>query len=167
MLHRQLDRKPKAIACRVATTLYGEKVEACIDTGATYSLLSETVYEHIKDKCPPLQPARVRLHGAGGQDIPLLGVATIHVKIAETTYHYPVHVGGLKSVGLLLGLDWLVDHSALLDFAKMTVTVGPRQVIHIGESVQLVTLQTDTVVEPHSIAAVRGTSPQQLNSSGV
>ena len=64
-IHKKLGLPGVALVCRVGINMGGQNLVACIDTGATFSLLAERMYEKIKDKLPPLQPPQVQLSGVG------------------------------------------------------------------------------------------------------
>jgi predicted aspartyl protease len=65
-IHRMLGLAGAALVCRVTIDMGGKPLVACIDTGATFSLLADKVYEELQGDLPPLQPAEVELSGAAG-----------------------------------------------------------------------------------------------------
>jgi predicted aspartyl protease len=93
-------------------------VEALIDTGATISLLKQEVYE--TERC--LQNLAVdytkskRAVTADGSPLPLLGTIRIPIKIADTEIEHEVFIAKNLTHDLVLGLDFLNEHKAQLEF---------------------------------------------------
>ena len=48
-VHKMLGLTGAALVCRVTVELGGKPLVACIDTGATFSLLADKVYEELQD----------------------------------------------------------------------------------------------------------------------
>jgi hypothetical protein len=72
-IHRMLGLTGAALVCRVTIEMGGKPLVACIDTGATFSLLADKVYEELQNALPPLQPTQVELSGAGGESLNVKG----------------------------------------------------------------------------------------------
>ena len=60
-LHRMLGRSGAALMCRVTIKVGGVPLVACIDTGATFSLMSDRAYKQVSEHLPGLLPAPVSL----------------------------------------------------------------------------------------------------------
>jgi hypothetical protein len=87
------------------------RAAACIDTGATFSLLAENVYEEIQDDLPALRPRQVYLRGWR--------------RVATSSRGGPgrqlLHVGRLEGLDLLLGMDWLTTYGVAINCAAQTI----------------------------------------------
>ena len=59
---------------------------ACIDTGATFSLMSDRAYEQVSEHLPGLLPAPVSLSGAGGESLGVKGAVSLEFKLGEGLY---------------------------------------------------------------------------------
>jgi len=130
-------RQGRPIVCHLTIYIGDVVVDTCVDSGATFSLLSHASYRQAVQSgfAGPLVPSKTRLRGASGKDISLYGTSKIRFRIGSdvqqdeprATYTYEVLVGELKGVDMLLGLDWLIAASAKIDFGSMTAVIGPRQ----------------------------------------
>jgi len=97
---------------------------ACIDTGATFSLLAERVYEEIRDDLPALRPPQVYLTGAGGESLQVRGAVQADIQVGNVTYSQLLQVGRLEGLDLLLGMDWLTTYGVAIDCAAQTIRMG-------------------------------------------
>ena len=131
----------RPMVCRTIVTIGPgpSTLEACIDSGATFSLLSVERWKQIKDLdgCGPLQKCDARLVGASGKPLAVEGI--IRLTFSTTAepgsdsyeYQHWILVGDLKGIDLLLGVDWLRSAGAQIDFGRMRVMVGPNAIIHL------------------------------------
>ena len=102
--------------------------DACIDSDATFSLLSEKIFMKIHNVCDEvLEADDVELRGTSGQRIKLRGCSRVPFWIEGMCYDYPVLIGDLAGVDMLLSMDWPITVQGHLDFYKMTVRLGPMQ----------------------------------------
>jgi hypothetical protein len=97
---------------------------ACIDTGATFSLLAEKAYEEIQDDLPALRPPQLYLTGAGGKSLQVRGAVQAHIQVGNGTYSQLLHIGRLEGLDLLLGMDWLTTYGVAIDCAAQTIRMG-------------------------------------------
>ncbi len=117
--------------CHVQLQVGSEEINACVDSGATYTLLARSVYDRIKNQANvgQLKPTNAKLRGATGKTIPLDGIADITFSFLSDNepnrveHNYSVLVGHLQGVEMLLGIDWLISVNAQVDFGSMTTTV--------------------------------------------
>ena len=108
------------------------RVSACVDTGATHSLISKEIWQQIKDNpevVARVGPPRLTMRGANGTIIPLGGVAHVFFKLGNFVYDADVHFGGLNGIDMLLGWDFLGGVGALVNCGERTITIGPQQTI--------------------------------------
>jgi hypothetical protein len=99
---------------------------ACVDSGATYSMLSTAYYETMGRERPPLEDTSIALHGASGSDLEVRGQITTLVRVGSKVLAQTLIIGTLSGPDLLLGRDWLFDNGVELNFSKRTMTIhGP------------------------------------------
>jgi len=133
----------------------GETITACIDTGATFSLLAERTYQRMKDKLPPLAPAQVSLSGAGGESLNVSGAVLAEFQFGQGTYDQWLQIGRLEGLDLLLGMDWLTTYGVTIDCAARVIRVS-------GGNVQF-----GQVMTVHSKDLVRMAKTVRIRSRGV
>ena len=89
----------------VSMELSGKPVKMQVDTGASVSLIPESLYQEQLKNCP-LKPAAIHLSSYTGDIIPVLGKVLVPVKYGEQEWKLPlVVVKGSKPP--LLGRNWL------------------------------------------------------------
>ena len=110
-----------ALVCRCRVDLAGSALATCLDTGATFSLLSDAVYSRLEGRLPPLQPANLMLTGAGGESLDVKGQCLVDLSLAGAIYQQTVYVGRLEGLDLLLGMDFLTTYEVELDCGAWTV----------------------------------------------
>ena len=94
----------KEKAYTVEVKIDQEIVEMEIDTGASVSLINETVFKDLKKKARPTK----RLRTYTGEEIPVVGGCEVVVSYKDKTVELPVIV--VKGSGpCLLGRDWLKE----------------------------------------------------------
>lgn len=85
--------------------LSGKLVHMQVDTGASVSLIPESLYREQLKNCP-LKPAAIHLSSYTGDTIPVLGKILVPVKYGEQEWELPLLVvKGCKPP--LLGRNWL------------------------------------------------------------
>jgi len=117
-----------ALVCRCRVDLAGSALATCLDTGATFSLLSDAVYTRLQGQLPPLQPANLMLTGAGGESLDVKGQCQVDLRLAGATYQQTVYVGRLEGLDLLLGMDFLATYEVELDCGARTVRIGTHEI---------------------------------------
>ena len=110
------------------TWVYGKPVCTIYDSGAEVSLLSGSVWEHIRRKCPEkvLTPVKTRVSGWSDSVNSLRGVVEILVKVKgsdEEEYGVPVGVTEDAELPccLLLGNNFLAEYGLNVDFNECTI----------------------------------------------
>ena len=131
----------RPIVCRTVVTIGDgpSSILACIDTGATFTLLASSVYDALKGHSGvgEIEPGSMNLVGASGTALKMRGTCLLTFAIHPTPdsvkqrYTHEVQVGELKGVDLLLGMDWLHVANADVSCGRMTVTLGHRTRIQL------------------------------------
>ena len=156
-----LDRA-NALVCRCKIHVAECALETCVDSGATYSILNAATYDRIrmipgnKGRVPDVQPTKTRLSGASGANIPLRGISLITFNIGNAEYSYPMIVGELSGLDVLLGIDWLDFIQAEINFGTMRMTLGQRQTVQLRSFPCLGFAQERYVCTRKSITLVAG-----------
>uniref|UniRef100_A0A146KXW0 RNA-directed DNA polymerase n=4 Tax=Lygus hesperus TaxID=30085 RepID=A0A146KXW0_LYGHE len=102
-------RRSHCTLLKVTALLDGRTRDLVVDTGAAVSVLSSPI------DGVPVKPTRAQVWGADGQDLPLLGLQTVMVRIGTTQCRHTFHVFKRPDAGLdLLGMDLM---------AKLPMTV--------------------------------------------
>lgn len=86
----------------------GQRLRMEIDTGASWSIMSEETYRDLlKSECDlPLQDCDTQLRTYTGESLPILGRVMVHVKANQQEVELPVLVIQGKGPSLI-GRDWL------------------------------------------------------------
>ena len=95
--------------------MHNEELQMEIDTGASYSVISEETYNKLwSNNAPKLDATNIKLHPYTGETIKILGSISVDVKYREQ-YEKLIVVEG--SGPTLFSRDWL--HKIRLDWGKM------------------------------------------------
>ena len=116
--------------CPTITVHAGKCYKALIDLGAAISLLRYSTYKKIKD-CykTPIQLTTAKLNTADGSPMSALGMAALHLRIAEFKFtHNFIICDWLSDKELIFGID--IQKSSLfsmLGTKKRTVTFKKKE----------------------------------------
>ena len=126
---RKVDCKPqlevyvRSIANRSHIKVYvkNKSYLSLLDSGADVScIISELALDLVKDKAVTIHPCPLTsIEGVGGAPIPVLGKVTLPLKLSDLCISQSFIVLDRLSCPLLLGLDFLTNHQASLNFADM------------------------------------------------
>ena len=108
------------------------KVQSLVDTGASESLISKTVWERMG--CPKLKVrANARqLVSVDGQPLSILGTKVMVVEIEGRKERFPFSVMQDSPVDCILGIDLLRRWGALIDLQLNTIKIpGARRTIRL------------------------------------
>lgn len=75
-----------------------------VDTGATCTLVGQSGYEQLNK--PSCEPVNQIVKAYGGHQIPIKGVANVHVKWNDMKMNLPLLIVNSKEASNILGLDW-------------------------------------------------------------
>ena len=130
-----------------------------MDTGATDTILSSTVYHSIpSEKRPVLRKSKVR--NADGSPMDILGSATVELRVGRSVCSTEVMFANIGSIDGMLGMDFLLATKANLDLRKMELSLNGEDlkfVNHQGRKLcRRVTVEKTTKVGPGQEMLVRG-----------
>ncbi|XP_077541155.1 uncharacterized protein LOC144153376 [Haemaphysalis longicornis] len=98
----------------------GRCVNALVDTGADYSILSGRLATILSKVTTPWTGAQIRT--AGGHIVTPIGMCTARIKIHGSTFVASFLVLRECSRDLILGMDFLREYGAVIDFRKRRVS---------------------------------------------
>ena len=131
------------------------------DSGAEVSLITESVWEHIKIKCPEKVLTSVKTKVSGWSDSvkSLRGVAEILIKIKSTDEEeYSVPVGITKDSELpccvLLGNNFLTEYGLTVDFGECVIRRSAREGSEIIHKFEIPECIEEEVVQVHILGVV-------------
>ena len=100
--------KPKVNGVYVNGSINGIEVTYTVDTGASCTLLATKVFEKIPEtKRPELQETSLKISGAGGSTLNILGIATFRLEIGSVCVKKSMIVTDITDE-ILLGADILL-----------------------------------------------------------
>ena len=102
-------------------------IRALVDTGADVSVMHKRIYDSLKEK-PQLKTTYTKLSGAKGNSISSYGVASVKFAIAGLHFCHDFHIVPTICRNVILGLDWLRDNKAQLDFDNLHLKIGKTKV---------------------------------------
>jgi len=109
-----------------------KSVSALIDSGAHMSCISETFYQESNlSKRYPLQKQEIFFaKGVSGSLLQILVKLTIPVEIGRLTVYQTFHVFQQISPDIILGIDFLREHKAVVHFSenKLLIQNGMTEV---------------------------------------
>ena len=125
-------------------------------SGAEVSLITESVWKHIKIKCPEKVLTLVKTKVSGWSDSvkSLRGVTEILIKIKSTDEEeYSVPVGITKDSELpccvLLGNNFLTEYDLTVDFGKCVIKRSCRKGSVIIHTYIIPNVEEEAVVQVH------------------
>ena len=157
----EADPDVEAEVCRltveVGNQLELRRLDVCVDSGATFSMLSQRTYELIKHQTrwvSKLAPADRCLHGASGANLNIIGTVGIAFRLDGLVYISRMYVGNVVGVDALLGLPWLRKVGAIMNFGTMTIDLHPLHTVKLRTTHMVrhnVYVLTTSEEEPYSL----------------
>ena len=102
-------------SCRADVLVHNVVLDAIIDTGAVRTMLSYAVYEKFRRLLGVLDLTDVTLMSASGDKCKLAGEVTLPFQLRGVSYTQKVLVAHMKSIELLVGMDFLYKSGAVID----------------------------------------------------
>lgn len=103
----------------------GHTVNALVDTGADYSIMSGRLTRGLKKVTTPWWGPKIRT--AGGHIVTPLGVCTARVSIRESTFVANFLIMPECSRDLILGMDFLREHAAVINLRERRIAFATEQ----------------------------------------
>ena len=101
--------------------LHGIGITALIDSGATATMTSDTVYNKLpQNKHPMLNPVESRIVAANGEDVTTTGIANFTHSYNGKHFHLPAIVANIYTE-VVLGLDFMQIFSCNLIVTNCTI----------------------------------------------
>ena len=114
-----IDKMDSGMYC--CGVLHGVGITALIDSGATATMISDTVYNKLpRHKRPLLKPVECRMVAANGKDVTTIGVADFTLSFSGKLFHLPAIVAKINTE-VVIGLDFLQKFSCRLDLKDSTL----------------------------------------------
>ena len=109
---------------RIHVSMFKQSVQALIDSGAAVSCISEEFFKHIPSQKPPLQNSSIQhIQGVSGQTLLVCGEITVPVVFNRFTIHHTFQVIRNLSRPLIIGVDFLAEHKASINWFTHTFEV--------------------------------------------
>ena len=103
--------------------MHGVGITALVDSGATATMISDTVYNKLPlHKRPLLNPVESRMVAANGEDVSTLGFADFTFSFNGKQFSLPVIVANINAEAVL-GLDFMQKFSCSLNAKDCTLTM--------------------------------------------
>ena len=120
---------PVTHSYRLSGTVNGVPTTFVVDTGASITVLDETLWEKTHRGECSLEPwTGHRLVGVEGTPLHICGVSNVELKFAGETFHCPVLVARSLTSEAILGLDFLEANNCTLEMADRKLTFLERGV---------------------------------------
>ena len=114
-----IDKMDSGMYC--CGVLHGVGMTALIDSGATATMISDTVYNKLpQHKRPLLKPVECRMVAANGKDVTTIGLAEFTLSFRGKLFHLPAIVAKINTE-VVIGLDFMQKFSCRLDLKDCTL----------------------------------------------
>ena len=133
----------------IPVTIDGYAVNALLDTGADYSILSGKLATQLKKVITPWHNSQIRT--AGGHVVTPLGACATRVHIQGYTFVASCLVLRECSRDVILGVDFLQEHGAIIDLQERRVTFSAERAIDVQDDerrVDVLRVSGDSVTLP-------------------
>lgn len=158
----------KTSLLRLSLLVGDRPVVAAVDTAAEVSIISDKLYDSLKDKPPTLR--ETFMHAAGrGMRMKTFVVGPVNLTLGSKSYKMEVYVAPIQD-DMLLGLNFMVTYGVTVDLEKFTFNIGgeklemspgPKKTIPV---VSKVWIDRRVVVPPHSAVHVTAKLEETLDN---
>ena len=135
----------------VALKVGKNKANAILDTGADRTVISLDLFKHLfnDNESPKMQPSAVKLKGATGHKLDIVGQVNMPFTVAGISMTHPVQVIGNMANTFLIGNDLILDKVTIQKGRKILVDVNgktgtapikyeiPQMRIHLTRAIDL------------------------------
>lgn len=151
---RNCNARPKTTDLDVLVD--GRDVSALVDTGADYSVISERLATELKKVKTEWDGMQMRT--AGGHLITPKGRCTARITIRDDTYPTTFVILQHCSRDVILGIDFLNEHDAVIDLKSQSITLSTDQAINHDRNAErplpLSVIEEHVSLEPFSSTLV-------------
>ena len=115
----------------VTGSVEGECVKMLVDTGSAVTILREDTWKRAREshQLQLLPPVR-SVVAANGEDLDLLGQSEVTLGIGGLVEKHMILVANGLTQECLLGADFLMQHSCVVDLQKMSLHAGGETELH-------------------------------------
>jgi hypothetical protein len=137
----------------------GTPAKFLIDTGATISLLADSLFEKSKSSCKPrIQQVTQDIVAANGQPLKVTGKGTFAIKIGD--FYTPIEgiIANLSVEGIL-GLDFLITNGCTVDVKNVFLARGIQKMPLLLQGrlgVHRVAVKENISIAPQSEVVIQG-----------
>ena len=118
--------KPRDLT--VSAQLNGQSIKALVDTGATISVIDKEVLKDVyKEQFPKLQTDNLDLKTVSGKALPVLGMFTTALDIANGSYSCIFLVDQDLPYDAVLGRDFLRENGAIINLKESTLQLDGKR----------------------------------------
>ncbi|KAK8777518.1 hypothetical protein V5799_029140 [Amblyomma americanum] len=150
-------------------TIDGRKVTALVDTGADYSVMNGTFAAQLRKVTTAWDGPQIRT--AGGHLITPSGQCTARVTVKGHTYPATFVVLPQCSREVILGMDFLNEHQAIIDLRSKLITLSTDEAIASMKTrenhVALSVLEEEVSVPPRSSVIVTVGATKAINTEAI
>ena len=142
---------------KVCPVYFGkQKLYALVDSGADISIISATTFRKFASKLVLNKCASdVNIKGATGHKLRALSKVQLKFKLGKTHFVHEFHVVENFKRSVLLGIDFLIENKATLDFGKRSLAIGGQVVLlkdkRVDTDCALVHVHGRQVLQPGSV----------------
>ena len=114
--------------CTVAVIDGVPTIDALLDTGSVFSMLSTAMYGRLQS-APEIQPfteAAPKVVGVGKASAKIRGYVDVPVELDGTVVHHPLLVVERLAFSLIIGMDVIRPHDATLSFSNVPICLCAR-----------------------------------------
>lgn len=132
----------------------GHEVLSLIDTGADYSIISQTLADRLKKVKMPWSGLQIRT--AGGHLMTPAGKCTARISIGDSNFVGSFVVLAECCRDLILGMDFLREHKAVIDVGERLITFSSsnNQPVRTERRASLRVIEDDVNIPPRSCMLV-------------
>ncbi|XP_074653629.1 uncharacterized protein LOC141907784 [Tubulanus polymorphus] len=135
---------PRTILASVANSVHGKiggnTVTVLVDSGSEITVISHSIFKNLvyfKDKelCSGFS---TNVHSANGSPIRMLGTTTFLLEIGQGKFEIQAQVAADLAYDVILGMDFLTPHGAILDLGTGTVQFPGTEPVSLQKQFDLV-----------------------------